>query len=86
MFSGGSDGSELGVLAAAGMGVVMAVMKDMRWRRCGGRRGVDVEVLDLALRAYLQIPFQWNHRGVSLPFSKAFHRRGFSPLRRRLCC
>ncbi|KAK2400324.1 hypothetical protein QL285_050034 [Trifolium repens] len=32
-------------------------------------RGVDVEVLDLALRAYFQIPFQWNHRGASLPFS-----------------
>jgi hypothetical protein len=35
--------------------------------------------------AYLQFPSQWNHRGASIPFSKAFHSRDFSPLRRCFC-
>jgi hypothetical protein len=34
---------------------------------------------------YLQFSSQWNHRGVSIPFSKAFHSRDFSLLRRCFC-
>jgi hypothetical protein len=35
--------------------------------------------------AYLHFPSQWNFRGASIPFSKAFRSCDFSPLRRRCC-
>jgi hypothetical protein len=67
------------VVALCGVhGVVMV------WKGGGGLTDLvmGVVVAELFVLGYLHFSSQWNLRGASIPFSKAFRNCDFSPLRR----
>jgi hypothetical protein len=56
----------------------------MVWKGGGGLTDLvmGVVVAELFVLGYLHFSSQWNLRGASIPFSKAFRNCDFSPLRR----